>query len=84
LQGMYTRESRGRNALCFEMWGSVRGEELVEVMEWMDGWQYGEEGSNFAIILEQACIDHRVGRELEKLWKSRFDNRPASSHSTRS
>ena len=31
----------------------------------MDGWQYGEEGSKLAMILEQACIDQRVGRELK-------------------
>ena len=40
-------------------------------------------GSKLVMILELACIDQRVGRELEKWWKSRFDKRPAS-HSTRS
>ena len=43
----------------------------------------GEEGAKLAMILEQACIDQRVGRELERMWRSQFEKRPASQ-STRS
>ena len=52
-------------------------------MELVDGRQYGEEGAKLAMVLEQACIDQSVGRELEKMWKSQFDKRPVS-HSSRS
>ena len=31
-------------------------------MELVDGWQDGEEGAKLAMILEQACIDQRVGK----------------------
>ena len=50
---------------------------LLRHMELMDGWQYGEERSKLTIILKQACIDQRVGRELEKMRKSRFDRSDA-------
>ena len=30
---------------------------LLRHMELMDGWQYGEEGSKLAMILEQSCIN---------------------------
>ena len=56
---------------------------LLRHMELVDGWQDGEEGAKLAMILEQACIDQRVGRELERMWRSRFEKRPASQ-STRS
>ena len=36
----------------------------------------GEEGAKVALILEQACIDQGVGRELERMWRSRFEKRP--------
>ena len=42
-------------------------------MELVDGWQDGEEGAKLAMILEQACIDVRVGRELERMCRSRFE-----------
>ena len=32
----------------------------------VDGRQYGKEGAKLTMVLEQACIDQRVGRELEK------------------
>ena len=32
----------------------------------VDGWQCGEEGAKMAMIFEQACINRRVGRELER------------------
>ena len=42
---------------------------LLRHMELVDGWQDGEEGAKLAmIILEQACIDQRMGRELERMW----------------
>ena len=56
---------------------------LLRQMELVYGWQDGEEGAKLAIILEQACINQRVGRELEKIWRNRFEKRPASQ-STRS
>ena len=28
------------------------------------------------MILDQACIDQGVGRELERMWRSRFEKRP--------
>ena len=44
---------------------------LLRHMELVDGWQDGEEGAKLAmIILEQACIDQRMGRELERMWRS--------------
>ena len=30
-----------------------------------------------AMVFEQACIDQVVGRELERMWRSRFEKRPA-------
>ena len=47
-------------------------------MELVDGWQDGKEGAKLAMILEQAYIDQGVGRELERMWRSRFEKRPAS------
>ena len=44
---------------------------LLKHMELVDGWQDGEEGAK--LILEQACIDQRVGRELERMWRSQFE-----------
>ena len=41
-------------------------------MELVDGWQDGEEGAKLVMILEQACIDQRVRRELERMWRSRL------------
>ena len=43
---------------------------LLRQMEMVDGWQGGEEGAKLVMILEQACIDQRVGRELERMWRS--------------
>ena len=40
---------------------------LLRHMELVDGWQDGEEGAKLAVILEQACIDQGVGRELERM-----------------
>ena len=34
---------------------------LLRHMELVDEWQDGEEGAKLAMILEQACIDQRVG-----------------------
>ena len=48
---------------------------LLRHMEMADGWQDGE-GARLAMILEQACIDQGVGRELERMWRSRFEKRP--------
>ena len=56
---------------------------LLRHMELVDGWQDGEEGAKLAMILEQACIDQRVGRELERMWRRRYEKRPAPQ-STRS
>ena len=39
----------------------------------MVGWR----GRSLALILEQDCIDQGVGRELERMWRSRFEKRPA-------
>ena len=50
---------------------------LLRHMELVDGWQDGEEGAKLALILEQACIDQGVGRELERMWRSQFEKRPA-------
>ena len=36
------------------------------------------QGAKLAMILEQACIDQRVGRELKRMWRSGFEKRPAS------
>ena len=47
-------------------------------MELVDGWQDGEERAKLARILEQACIEQRVGRELERMWRNRFEKRSAS------
>ena len=44
---------------------------LLRHMELVDGWQDGEEGAKLALILEQACIDQGVGRDLERMWRSR-------------
>ena len=46
---------------------------LLRHMELVDRWQDGEEGARLAMILEQACIDQRVGRELERMWRSRLE-----------
>ena len=37
---------------------------LLRHMELVDGWQDGEEGAKLMMILERACIDQGVGREL--------------------
>ena len=29
------------------------------------------------MVFEQACIDQGVGSELERMWKSQFEKRPA-------
>ena len=50
---------------------------LLSHMELVDGWQDGEEGAKLGVILEQACIDQRVVRELQRMWRSRFEKRPA-------
>ena len=50
---------------------------LLRHMELVDGWQDEKEGAKLAMILEQACIDQGVGRELERMWRSRFEKRPA-------
>ena len=50
---------------------------LLRHMELVDGWQDGEEGAKLSLILEQACIDQGVGRELERMWRSLFEKRPA-------
>ena len=50
---------------------------LLRHMELVDGWQDEEEGAKLALIIEQACIDQGVGRDLEKMWGSRFEKRPA-------
>ena len=44
----------------------------------MGGNMERKELRKLAMILEQACIDQRVGRELDKMWRSQFDKRPAS------
>ena len=54
---------------------------LLRHMELVDGWQDGEEGVKMAILLEQACIDQRVGRKVERMWRSRFEKRPAPQSS---
>ena len=51
---------------------------ILRHMELVDGWQDGKEGAKLAMILEQAYIDQGVGRELERMWRSRFEKRPAS------
>ena len=45
---------------------------LLRHMDLVDGLGLG---------LEQACIDHRVERELERMWRSRFEKRPAPQSS---
>ena len=54
---------------------------LLRHMELVDGWQDGEEGAKLVMILEQPCIDRRVGRELERKWRSRFEKRPVPQSS---
>ena len=54
---------------------------LLRHMELVDGWQDGEEGAKLALMLEQACIDQGVGKELERMWRSRFEKRPAPQSS---
>ena len=67
MQAMYTRgiEDEVHFVLRCEALSEER-RNLLRHMELMDEWQYGEERSKLTIILEQACIDQRVGRELEK------------------
>ena len=60
-------------------------DELVPVvgkvhMELVDGWQDGEKGAKLAMILE-ACINQGMGRELERMWRSQFEKRPAPQSS---
>ena len=50
---------------------------VLRHMKLVDGWQDGEDGAKLALILEQACIDQGVERELERMWRSRFEKRPA-------
>ena len=50
---------------------------LLRNMELVDGWQDEEEGVKLVLILEQACIVKGVGKELERMWRSRFEKRPA-------
>ena len=59
-------------SLCFEVCEDLSEEKrnLLNLVELVDGWQYGEEGAKLAIILEKSCIDQRVGRELKKMLKS--------------
>ena len=47
-------------------------EELIEAYG-VGGWVAGWRGR---LILEQACIDQGVGRELERMWRNRFEKRP--------
>ena len=47
-------------------------EERRNYMNLVDGWQYGGERDRLMLILERACNDDGVGRELEKMWRSQF------------
>ena len=42
---------------------------LLNYMNFVDGWQCEGEIGRLMLILEQACTDDRVGRELEKMWR---------------
>ena len=39
----------------------------MNYMNFVDGWQCEGEIGRLMLILEQACTDDRVGRELEKI-----------------
>ena len=41
-------------------------------MNLVDEWQYGGDRDRLMLILEIACNEDRVGRELEKVWRSLF------------
>ena len=36
----------------------------------VDEWQCGGERDRLMLILQRACNDDRMGRELEKMWRS--------------
>ena len=45
---------------------------LLNYRNLVDGWQCGGERDRSMLILQRACNDDRVGRELEKMWRSQF------------
>ena len=47
-------------------------EERRKLLNMVDEWQCGGERNRLMLILERACNNDRMGRELEKMWRSRF------------
>ena len=45
---------------------------LLNYRNLVDGWQCGGERGRSMLILQRACNDDRVGRQLDKMWRSRF------------
>ena len=42
-------------------------EERRKLLNLMDGWQCGGESHRLMLIVERACNDDRVGRDLERM-----------------
>ena len=62
----------GGGEMHFVLHCEAPSEERRTLLNMVDEWQCGGERDRLMLILERACNDDRVGRELEKMWRSRF------------